>query len=108
MAEPPFGERVGDGYEIVAMLERQMSVVAIAAVAAEPFGEEALLGLTLVGEIAAEQRPQQRVGLDAVVESVDERFDCSMASDAPKEIATGERAVRLRADKESTVLHEIQ
>src|SRR6266851_955041 len=105
MPEPLFGERAGDGQQIVAMMERQVGAVAVARIAAEPLGEEALLRLALVGEIAVEERPQHGVGLDAVIEPVDERFDRGTASDAPEEIATDEGAVRLWVGKKSTVLH---
>ena len=105
MREPPLGERARDGQQVVAMLERQIGAVAVAALTAEPLGEEALLRRALVGEIAAEERPQRGVGLDPVVEPVDQRFDRGAASDAPEEIATDERAVRLGVGKESTVLH---
>ena len=105
MREPLLGERAGDGQQVVAMLERQVGMVAVAGVTTEPLGEEALLRLALVGEIAAEERPQRGVGLDAVVEPVDERFDRGTASDAPEEIATDEGAVRLWVGKKSTVLH---
>jgi hypothetical protein len=91
MREPLLGERAGDGQQVVAMLERQVG--------------EALLRLALVAEIAAEERPQLDVGVDSVVEPVDERLDRGTASDALEETATYEGAVRLRVGKESTVLH---
>jgi hypothetical protein len=37
--------------------------------------------------------------------AVDQRFDHGRASDAPEQIATDKRAVRLGVGKESTVLH---
>ena len=105
MGEPPFSERVGDGQQIVAMLERQVRVIAVAGIAAEPLGEEVLLRLALAGKIAAEERPQRSVGFDAVVQRVDERCNRATAADASKEIAADERVVRLGVGKESTVLH---
>jgi len=105
MREPLLGERAGDGQQVVAMLERQVGMVAVAGVTTEPLGEEALLRLALVAEIAAEERPQHNVGVDPVVEPVDERLDRGTASDALEETATYEGAVRLRVGKESTVLH---
>src|SRR5215510_5574004 len=105
MREPLLGQSAGDRQEIVAMLERHVRTVAVAAVSAEPLGKETLLRLTLVGEIAAKERPQRGVCVDRVVQPVDECFERSMASDALQEIAADEGAMRLRVGKESTVLH---
>ena len=98
--EPPLGERARDRQEIVAMLERHVGAVAVAGITAEPLGEEALLRPALIGEIAAKERPQRSVGLDAIVEPVDKRFDRGRASDAPEQIATDEGAMRLGVGKE--------
>jgi hypothetical protein len=50
------------------MRERQVRAVAVSGITAKPLGEEALLRLALVVEIACEERSQQRVGFDPVVE----------------------------------------
>ena len=89
------------------MRERQIRAVAVGAITAEPLSEEALLRLALVGKIAAEQRPQQRVGLDPVVEPVDQRCDRGMAANAPDQIATSEGVVRLGVSKKSAMLHRV-
>src|SRR5262245_43988129 len=105
MREPLLGQSAGDRQQIVAMLERQVRTVTVAAVAAKPLGKETLLPLTLVGEIAAKQRPQRGIRFDAVVEPVDQCFERSAASDTVQEIAAAERMVRLGAGKKATVLH---
>ena len=105
MREPPLGKRARDGQQMVAMRERHVGAVAVGGVTAQPLNEEALLRLTLVDEIAVEQRPQHWVGLDPLVEPIDQRCDRGMASDAPEETATSEGVVPLRASKKSAVFH---
>jgi hypothetical protein len=43
-----------------------------------------------------EERPQHRVHIDAVVESIDQRVDRGTAADAGEEIPAGEGTMRLR------------
>src|SRR5947208_9893828 len=105
MPKPLFGERAGDRQQLVAMRERQLGAVAVGRITAKPLGDEALLRRAFVGKIATKQRPQAPVGLDPVVESVDQRCDCGIASDASEQIATSEGPVRLRVSKKSAVLH---
>src|SRR5262249_61649688 len=105
MPEPPLGKCARDRQQIVAMREWHVGAVAVGGVTAQPLGEEALLCLALVAKIAAEERPQQRVGLDPIVKAVDQRCDSGIASDASEEIATSKRVVRLRVSKKSAVLH---
>ena len=105
MREPLLGHSAGDGQQIVAMLERQVRTVTVVIVTAEPLGKETCLRLTLVGEIAVEERPQHGVGADPVVKPADNSFERSMASDALEQIAAGEGMMRLRVGEESTVLH---
>src|SRR5262249_41981351 len=105
VGEPSLSLRARDGQQVVAMLERHVGAIAVAALTGEPSGEEALLRSALVGEITAEEWPQRRVGRNPVVEPVYERLDRGRASNASEDIATDESAVRLWMGKESTVLH---
>src|SRR5215813_3774489 len=88
------------------MCKRQVGAVAVGGITAQPLGEEALLCLALVGQISVEERPQQRIGLDPVVKTVDQCCDCGIASDAPEQTATCEGVVRFRVGKKSAVLHQ--
>ena len=85
--------------------ERQVRAVAVSGITAKPLGEEALLRFALVVEIAGEERSQQRVGFNPVVEPVDQPSDRGTTSNTPEEITTSERVVRLRVGKKSAVLH---
>src|SRR5947209_3615114 len=89
------------------MLERKMSAIAVAMFAAKPLGKEALLRRTFIRRIAPEQRPQHRVGVDPVVEPIDQRIDRHGAADTHKDIAAGEAAMRLGMNQKSTVLHAL-
>jgi len=92
---------------IMAMLERQMGAVAVPALAAQPFAEEAFLRLALIREIAPKERPQRGVGFDPVIEPVDQRIDGGAADDTGEEIAAGQGAMSLAMSQESTVLHTL-
>jgi hypothetical protein len=72
------------------MLERKMGVIAVATFAPRPLGEETLLSLALIREIAPEERPQRGVTFDPVVESVDQGADRRGGADAGDEIAAEE------------------
>ena len=103
--EPLFRQRARNRQQIVAMLERKMSAIAVATFAAEPLGEEALLRRTFIRCIAPERRPQRRVGVDPVVEPIDQRIDRRAAAAAHEDIAADEAAIRLGMSQKSTMLH---
>src|SRR5216683_914965 len=84
-----------------------MGAIAVATFAPEPLGEETLLSLALIREIAPEERPQRSVGFDPVVEPVDQGVDRRRAADAGNEIAADEATMCLRMIQESTVLHAL-
>src|SRR6266478_4322263 len=91
----------------MAMLERKMSAIAVTSFAAEPLGEEMLLNLALIREIAPEQRLERRVGFDSIVEPLNQRVDRPRATDTRKNIATDEATMRLGMSQKSTVLHAL-
>src|SRR5271166_5066170 len=91
----------------MAMLERKMSAIAVISFATEPLGEETLLSLALIRQIAPEERPERRVGLDSVIEPFDQRVDRRGATDTRKNIATDEATMRLGISQKSTVLHAL-
>jgi len=68
--EPLSGNFACDRQQIVAMLERKISALAVAAITTEPLGEETLLSLAAILEITAEKRPQRRICFDPVVEPI--------------------------------------
>src|SRR6266481_5918913 len=91
----------------MAMLERKMSAIAVTAFAAEPLGEETLLNLALIREIAPKERLERRVGFDSIVEPLDQRVDRRRTTDTRKNIATDEATMRLGMSQKSTVLHAV-
>src|SRR5262245_60413681 len=105
MREPFACQRARDRQKIVAMLERKMSDTAVLSLTAKPLAEEAFLCLALVREVAPEERPEQSVSLNAVVEPIDQRLDSSVAADTCEKIAADEGMVRLWVGKESTMFH---
>src|SRR5262249_34857201 len=66
--------------------------------------EKALLCLLLAGEIAAEEGPQRGVGLDAVVEAIDERVDRRRPAGAREHVAAVEGAVRIGTRQEAAMV----
>jgi hypothetical protein len=48
----------------------------------DPLGEEQLLSLTLVRKIPAENRPEHMVGLEAIVEGVNQPVDHGLTTNA--------------------------
>src|SRR5713101_5476228 len=89
------------------ILERKMSAIAVTSFAAKPLGEETLLSLALIREIAPEERPERRVSFDSIVEPLDQRVDRRRATDTRKNVATNEATMRLRMGQKSTVLHAL-
>jgi hypothetical protein len=87
------------------MLEGHLGAVAVRALAAEPFAEEAFLCLALVREIAPKERTQ--CGVYSVVEPVDQRIDRGPPADTGEEITAGQGAMSLAMSQESTMLHTL-
>jgi hypothetical protein len=91
----------------MAMLERKVSAIAVTSFAAEPLGEETLLSLALIREIAPEERPERWVSFDSIVEPLDQRVDRRRATDTRKNIATDEATMCLGMSQKSAVLHAL-
>ena len=56
-------------------------------------------------QIPAKKRPKRSVGLDAVVEPIDEHPDRGRATDARQEIAASERTTSFRVSQEPSMFH---
>lgn len=105
--EPLSRQRARNRQQIMAMLERKVSAIAVATFTAEPLGKEALLCRTFIRRTAPAQRPQRRVGVDPVVEPIDQRVDRRDAADAREDTAADEAAMRLGMSQEAAVVHAL-
>jgi hypothetical protein len=105
MRQPLLGEGARDWQEIVAMFERQIGSIGIRGLAAEPLDEEPLLGLSLIREIAAEERAQRGVPFDAIVEAFDQNLDRGATAHARQNVLARERAMGVRTSQKAAVLH---
>src|SRR6185503_17682386 len=100
VGQPSASQSRRDGHEVVAMRERYVGAGTVFGGAAKPLAEKLLLRCALVGQVAAEQRPERAIGFDPIVEPIDQGIYRGATADAIEEIATAKRS-----GQESTVLH---
>jgi hypothetical protein len=105
MCKPATLECTRDRDQIVAVFQGKIGAFTVLGCTAEPLREETLLCLALIREVAAEQWAQFRIGLDAVVQPVNQRADCRVPADARKQIAAYKRPKGFVMTQEAAVLH---